>query len=288
VSSTNGGASTNGTSTRMKVAAIQMHSALGDLDANGDRIEQLTRQAASAGASLIVTPECALSGYASDDLLTIWQAPSRMATTRQRGLDVLDIAIAEQDEHIARFRDLCSSLGIRLLLSFIEHDHDRFFNSSILIDGDGQTQLHYRKINPWPFCESRWATRGGLGVPTAESELGKVGVGICYDVQFTPPRLAEQGVDWMLFPTAWVDLEPPESFFDDELPALARSLNMGIICANRCVRRQQWWHGSGWSCVIDRAGKVLARARDPFADEVVIAEIEVGTTAPSPSARGLE
>ncbi len=52
----------------MKIALAQFNALVGDLDGNARRIAALARDAASAGARLMVTPELALSGYPPEDL----------------------------------------------------------------------------------------------------------------------------------------------------------------------------------------------------------------------------
>ncbi|WP_368856103.1 nitrilase-related carbon-nitrogen hydrolase, partial [Klebsiella pneumoniae] len=47
----------------MRIAALQMQAACGDVSANLARIEQAAKAAAKAGADLLVAPELALTGY---------------------------------------------------------------------------------------------------------------------------------------------------------------------------------------------------------------------------------
>src|SRR6478672_829209 len=53
----------------MKLAAAQIKCTVGDLGANVRKILDYTNQARELGASLIVTPELAISGYPPEDLL---------------------------------------------------------------------------------------------------------------------------------------------------------------------------------------------------------------------------
>ena len=46
-----------------RVAVAQMDCVLGDVSANLERIERLTRVAHADGAQLVILPECATTGY---------------------------------------------------------------------------------------------------------------------------------------------------------------------------------------------------------------------------------
>ena len=51
----------------MRLAALQMQAVPGDQEANFARIVQAAHEAAGEGASLLVTPELALSGYGAGE-----------------------------------------------------------------------------------------------------------------------------------------------------------------------------------------------------------------------------
>jgi len=53
----------------MKIAVAQINCTVGDLAGNAKKIIDFTNQAKNKGASLVVTPELALSGYPPEDLL---------------------------------------------------------------------------------------------------------------------------------------------------------------------------------------------------------------------------
>lgn len=58
-----------GAATNMKVAIAQMNCTVGDLSGNTAKIIDYATRAKAAGASLLITPELALSGYPPEDLL---------------------------------------------------------------------------------------------------------------------------------------------------------------------------------------------------------------------------
>ena len=53
----------------MHAALLQINPTVGALSSNADLIIEEAHRAAEAGADLIITPECALSGYPPEDLI---------------------------------------------------------------------------------------------------------------------------------------------------------------------------------------------------------------------------
>ena len=56
----------------VRVAAVQCYSEMGETAANTQRLARLIRQGAKAGAKIIVTPECAVQGYAYPPTWRAW------------------------------------------------------------------------------------------------------------------------------------------------------------------------------------------------------------------------
>jgi NAD+ synthase (glutamine-hydrolysing) len=53
----------------VKIAIAQINCTVGDIQGNADKILDFSNRAKAAGASLVITPELALSGYPPEDLL---------------------------------------------------------------------------------------------------------------------------------------------------------------------------------------------------------------------------
>src|SRR5262249_56132877 len=54
---------------RIRIAACQINTFVGDLDGNANRIIEALQQAERAGADIAVLPELAITGYPPEDLL---------------------------------------------------------------------------------------------------------------------------------------------------------------------------------------------------------------------------
>lgn len=181
-------------------ACVQMSSNT-DVEANLDRAEAYIRRAASRGARLIVTPE----------------------NTALLGPQFHKVECAEAlDGPVgARFSRLADELNIHLLIGSIaerrldeqgELDVKRCYNTSVLFDPQGSLIASYRKLHLFDVD-----VPGGLTIKesdsicpgdelvVAETELGNIGLSICYDLRFPElyRALVERGADLIAVPSAF-------------------------------------------------------------------------------------
>jgi predicted amidohydrolase len=165
------------------IAACQLGLAVGEAEANRAAAAAAVEQAAAAGAELVVLPELCDSGYvfrgaaearalaspaASSPTLREWQALSmRYATTVAGG--------------------------------FCELGEDGLiYNSAALVGPDGVLAV-YRKAHLWD-AEKLVFTPGDAPPPVVSLPFGRVGLMICYDLEFpnwpaTPVPAGERPCD---------------------------------------------------------------------------------------------
>ncbi len=80
-------------------------------------------------------------------------------------------------------------------------DDDRIHNVSGLYRRDGTTE-QVEKIHPTPDEAGRFGMSGGDRFPVLDTDAGKIGILICYDVEFPeiPRLMAEQGLQILFVP----------------------------------------------------------------------------------------
>jgi predicted amidohydrolase len=182
---------------RYLAAAVQLTST-SDEDANWHMAQRLVERAAGYGARFVGTPEN-----------TNFLGPHEEKVRRAEPLD------PERGKTCARFSKLAAKLGIHLLLgSFNEtsDDPDRCFNTSVLFAPDGGIVAVYRKIHLFDvdhseevrFLESDTVVPGSE-VVMAETELGRFGLTVCYDLRFPElyRRLRDRGAEILTVPSAF-------------------------------------------------------------------------------------
>ncbi len=260
------------------VAAVQAHSRFGAPAANREKLAGLVREAAGRGAKVVVLPETAVTGYLTDDLGRTWQLPGRTVSRGLVGVDPRKAAETVPGPSSEFFGKLAAEVAVYLTVPLLEIDRKTGFcyNTSLLFGPDGQMLLHYRKRNPWPWAERGWATPGDRGNPVVDTEFGRFGLLICYDIHEQAAVMARLKVDTLLYSIAWVD-DAGSDWFDRHLPAIAKANRMNLVAANWTVPKEPkpLWHGYGQSRIIDSTGAVLVKAADDLADAIVYARLPV-------------
>ena len=184
------------------LAATQM--ACGpDRDANMARAEGLVREAAAAGANVILLQELFETPYFCAE-----QKPSNFALARPLA----------DNPMIERFCRLAAELRVVLPLSFFERANNAYFNSLVMVDADGRRLGLYRKshIPDGPgYQEKYYFSPGDTGFRVWDTRFGRLGVAICWDQWFPEAAraMALMGAEVLLYPAA-IGNEPPDPTID--------------------------------------------------------------------------
>jgi predicted amidohydrolase len=147
---------------KMLVGLAQMAPALGDADANLDKVLAWVGRAKRSKASLLVFPELALSGYFVKDL-------------------VPELALKPGSPALEKIAQ--ASRGLDLLVGGILEDGlDRFFNAVFFFRNGRLAGIHRKIYLPTYglFDESRYFDAGS-GVECFESSAGTLGTLVCED-----------------------------------------------------------------------------------------------------------
>lgn len=156
----------------------------------------------------------------------------------------------------------------------------RFGNTSILLDPQGQIVAKYRKIHLFDaclpdgtVCEESKRICPGNQIVMADTELGKLGFTICYDLRFPElfRKLALEGAQVIFVPANFTS---PTGSAHWEVLLRARAIENGcyIIAAGQTGKKPKY-ESYGNSMIIDPWGKVLSRASDE--EGVVYGEIDL-------------
>ena len=179
------------------VAATQF-SCTWDVDANLARAEALVRQAACAGAQIILPQELFETPY-----FCIEQDARHLALA----------STVEDNPAVRRFSAVARELGVVIPVSFFERANHACFNSVAILDADGALKGVYRKShipNGPGYQEKHYFCPGDTGFRVWSTRFGRIGVGICWDQWFPESAriMALLGAEILLYPTA-IGSEPP-------------------------------------------------------------------------------
>ncbi|PHX58225.1 MAG: carbon-nitrogen hydrolase family protein [Opitutia bacterium] len=152
--------------------------------------------------------------------------------------------------------------GIHIAVSLYEREGHLVYNTAVLLSSEGKLLGKYRKVC-LPHGEVEKGVAPGTDYPVFDTKFGKVGLMICYD-GFYPEvarALTANGAEVIAWPVWGCD------------PLLARAR----ACENRVYVVSSTFTDpkSDWmiSAVIDRAGKVVAQAKE--SGSVVVTEADL-------------
>ena len=89
--------------------------------------------------------------------------------------------------------------------SIIERQNDKLYNTSVLLNREGEISAVYRKIHLFSFDSlKKEKIKPGLEIVTARTDLGFFGLAICYDLRFPElfRKLPLDGAEILLIPAA--------------------------------------------------------------------------------------
>jgi predicted amidohydrolase len=150
----------------------------------------------------------AVSGYQADVVLfpEFFNGPL-MAPWNDQGPAEAVRQLAGYTEAIRdRMQQLAVSYNINIIAgSMPEYDGERLRNVCYLLRRDGTWDRQY-KVHVTPDEVAYWGLKGGDQVRVFDTDFGKIGILICYDVEFPelPRLLADSGMN-ILFVPYWVD-----------------------------------------------------------------------------------
>jgi deaminated glutathione amidase len=255
-------------SPKFRVGLVQMRS--GRVPArNLDSAVALIREAKSAGADYVLTPE--------------------MTNILESSRESLFAAIVpeEKDPSLAAFRTLARELGLYLHIGSlaIEVLPEKAMNRSFLIDPKGEIVARYDKIHMFDvdlaggesYRESHSYRPGELAV-AADLPWGRIGLTICYDLRFPAlyRALAEAGASFIAIPAAFTQ-QTGEAHW--HILTRARAIENGcfIFAAAQGGRHEHGRETFGHTIVVDPWGRVIAEGGSE--PGVIMADIDPSLVA---------
>jgi nitrilase len=256
--------------TARRVAVVQAAPLLFDLPETLRRFTTLLGRAASQGAELVVFPEAFIGGYPKGVTFgaTVGQrhAAGRTLFARYRAS-----AIEVPGEVVDEIGATVAAHRTHVVVGVIERRAGTLYCSSLLFGSDGTLLGHHRKLVPTGTERLIWGSGDAGDVFVVDTELGRIGMAICWETYMPLYRTAlyQRGVQLYCAPTvdhrdSWTatmrhiavegrcfvlsanQFATADDFSDDFLAEVARypeEENTALI--------------RGGSCVVDPFGTVL-------------------------------
>lgn len=236
------------------LAAVCQLTATPDKEANFSVCKQLVEEAKERGATMVFLPE----GF------------DYIGSSRE---ETLSLSESLAGDTISRYTQLASKLDVWLSLGgFHERGHDwetdrRIFNSHIIINDKGDIISVYRKSHLFDvelpekgisLKESAFTIPGPSLVSPVQTPIGKVGLGICYDLRFPELSLALQrhGADILTYPSAFT-VATGAAHWEVLLRARAIETQCFVLAAAQVGPHHEKRSSYGHALAVDPWGEVL-------------------------------
>lgn len=236
---------------KVRVAAVQLRSGI-EPARNREQALPFIREAASAGARFIATPEMTLR------------------LDRDRTRMFAGVGPEQGDSELLAWGRLAQELGVYLLMGSgpIATGGGKVFNRAFAFDPDGKIVARYDKINLFDvtlggtenYRESDTVEGGAKAVLFDGPMSAKIGLTICYDVRFPQlyRALGKAGAEIICVPAAFT---VPTGQAHWEVLLRARAIENGafVLAPAQGGRHEDGRSTYGRSMIIDPWGKVLAK-----------------------------
>ena len=246
----------------VRVACVQIAPRVGELEANRRLTRDAVREAVGAGAGLVVLPELATSGY-------VFASPEEARACAEPADGPALLGWANEAAH-----------GDAVVVGgFCELGEDgALYNSAAVVDGSGVLAV-YRKIHLWDR-ELLVFERGREPAPVVETRVGRVGLGVCYDLYF--PELTRSlvlaGADVVALPANFPRFPHPEGERPSEVTLAMATAHLNhvfvAVCDRTGAERGVAWVGATTIC--DEEGWILAGPPQGSGRRLVVADCDLG------------
>ncbi len=251
---------------QIRVAVVQMGVVLEDQGATTEKVCGWVDEAAKDGADVVLFPELILAaGYSLGEKF-------------RAGAETPD------GPHMRRVRERARQHGVNVIVGFAEPGSgEDIHNSAAIIDREGGVVGVYRKSHIFVATESFFAP--GSDLPVFDTDFGRVGIPICYDLEFPESGrvLALQGAEMLLTMSAhWSGtgtVGTPENFLRTIYSARALENRLPIAMCNQVGYEPRLDDEfCGLSRIVDSEGMVVAEM-DDHSEGMIAATIDLDEEA---------
>lgn len=191
------------------------------------RLDQAGRyaiRAARMGADIVAFPEIYI----------------QYGMSREQRIARAEVVPGETTDYMA---EIARRHSIYIIWPLEEREGERWYNSSVLIDRQGQVAGKYHKMFP-TIGEMDSGITPGSETPVFETDFGRIGLAICFDLNFRPiiEGLAKHGAEIIFF----------SSMYRGGLQLRAWAQELGVYFASAICAEL--------GMIVDQSGEVLAES----------------------------
>ena len=250
-------------------------------EATLQRVERMCRQAAAAGAKLLVLPEALVGGYPKG--LTFGATVgNRTDEGRDQFLRYWNSAILCPGAETEMLAGWARELDLHIVIGMIERGGSTLYCTALVFSPSTGLMAKHRKLMPTAMERLVWGLGDGSDIGAVDTEIGRIGVAMCWE-NYMPlyrQHLYEQGVQLWCAPT--VD---PREMWQTSMRHIAYEGRCFVLSACQTLTKADWPDdlkeaGSeidGRSLIVSPQGKIIA---GPIAQEgLLTADIDLDDIA---------
>jgi len=247
----------------MLIAVVQMNSQE-DKKKNLQKAEKLIDEAASKGTKVVALPE-----------MFNFLGPGKELSSQAENIPGPTIERMSNKAMQYKIYILCGSISEK------STEFDKPFNTSVLIDPQGEIIARYRKIHLFnleikedPLYKESTFIQSGREIVNIDTKLTKFGLSICYDLRFPElyRKLTFNGARVILIPAAFT-LHTGKDHWESLIRARAIENQVYIIAPNQIGSHLPGKQCYGKSMIVDPWGIVMSKASDK--EMVIYAELDL-------------
>ena len=249
-------------------AVVQASPCPFDRERTLERVAELTREAASADAQLVVFPEAFLSAYpwGASFGATLGQ---RTSQGREEFLRYWDSAVDVPGPAVERLAEIAGENRVYLVIGVIERGLGTLYCTVLFFAADGSYLGKHRKLMPTASERVVWGFGDGSTLPVFETPLGRIGAVICWENYMPLLRMAmySKGIQLYCAPTA-----DSRDTWLSSMQHVALEGRCFVLSACQYIQRHDFPDdfdssfgnnpetvlSRGGSCIIDPLGQILA------------------------------
>lgn len=262
---------------RIKVVVAQVGSVLFDTPSTLRRVELMCREAAAAGANLLVFPEALVGGYPKG--LTFGATVgNRTDEGREHFLRYSKSAIDCPGPETETLAGWAKELNLHIVIGVVERAGGTLYCSSLILSPQTGVISKHRKLMPTGSERLIWGLGDGSDMQVAATEIGRIGVAICWE-NYMPlyrQHLYDQAVQLWCAPT--VDAR---EIWQASMRHIAYEGRCFVLSACQVLTKADWPEDlreaggeiDGRSLIVSPQGEIIA---GPIADQgLLFAEIDL-------------
>ena len=248
---------------------IQVNPTFGKLDVNLKKIEHFIKKFSDKKIDLVVLPEFFSTGNDYDNYAQI--------AVDENGGETIDF-----------IKELSKKYNTNIVAgSVIEKSGINYYNTTFVINRNGETVEKYRKIHLFDYMggNEREIFTPGEEIKTAKLDFGKIGIAISHDLRFPLQykNLSKAGADIIVQPSSWVipneiykeinSLKYAQEMWEAINRTRAYDNQVYLVTSNQTKSAGKDSSALGTSLIIAPTSEILANAKNDQC--AVYAEIDI-------------